>query len=246
MTEKGEEGEPAKPATEARFSGELMADAFISGVDLPYKQVDVVKSSGSPATLKAQMWQQYTRDIAPAADRLFGPSVKDPKSPNYQFYLQYLKLLDLFKQHHNNSLVPFWNVDAQALWDQHKADIKSAFDSLKNAAPDKKKTAQAAYDSAVKAYNDALVAKLNAVQAAAKPIQDAQKAIQDHISAHPEVFASGTEVASAARIRAMFAALGEPGTWWENLIFQHMADLRSGAKIEAPFEKPEDKLVPLS
>jgi hypothetical protein len=83
-----------------------MADAFISGVDRPYKQVDVVKSSGSAATLKAQMWQQYTRDITPAADWLFRPSVKDRKSQNYQFYLQYLKLLDLIKQHTRAPSIP--------------------------------------------------------------------------------------------------------------------------------------------
>src|SRR5262249_40438753 len=123
FNEQGEKGKPTKPATEARFSGELMADAFLQGVDLPYKEADVVKTAGSPAQVKEQLWKQYKSGIAPAAARLFGPSVKDPKSPNYQFYLRYLKLLDLIKKHHNASLLLFWNVTAPKIWDENKAAI---------------------------------------------------------------------------------------------------------------------------
>lgn len=246
LDEEGKKGRPAKPATETRFTGELMASDFISGVDLPYKQVDVVKTSRSAAIAKAQLWQQYTRDIAPAVDRLFGPSVKDPKSPNYQFYLQYLKLLDLVKQHYNNSLLPFWNVKAAGLWDKHKAGIKSAFDALQRATHAQKPAVQATYDAAVKAYNDALTQAFSVVHTAKKPIVDLQGAMQGHIVLHPEVFASRAEVARAERVGAMWQALGVMDTWWEENIEQHKRDLVTRTKIEAPFEKPEDKLLPLN
>jgi len=246
LNEEGEKGKPAKPGTEARFSGELMADAFLQGADLPYKQTDVVNPTGSTATMKLQLWQQYTRNIAPAADRLFGPSVKDPKSPNYQFYLRYLKLLGLFKDHHNASLLPFWNVTAPRLWDANKAAITAAFAELQKAAPDKKAAAQAAYFATVKTYEDALDAEFTLVQQATQPIIAEQSAIQAHIEAHPEVFATGTEVKSADRVTAMFEAVGVMGSWWENIIYDHLRDLRSGARIEAPFEKPEQKLMPIN
>jgi hypothetical protein len=246
LNEQGGKGKPAKPGTEARFSGELMADAFLQGVDLPYKPTDVVKPAGSTATMKQQLWQQYTRDIAPAADRLFGPSVKDPKSPNYQFYLRYLKLLGLLKEHHNASLLPFWNITAPRLWDANKAAITKAFAELQKATPDKKAAAQAAYDSAVKTYEDALDAQFTLVQQAAQPIIAEQIAIQTHIAAHPEVFAPGTEVESSDRVTAMFEAVGVRGAWWEDSIYRHLSDLRSGTRIEAPFEKPEQKLMPIN
>ena len=246
LDEKGEEGKPAKPGTEARFSGELMADAFLPGADVPYKQTDVVKATGTPAAMKAQLWKQYTSDIAPAAGKLFGPSAKDPASPNYQFYLRYLKLLELFKKHHNESLVPFWNVKAPGIWGANKDAITKAFAELQKAAPDQKAAAQAAYDGAVKTYEDALDVEFALVQKAAQPILDEQIAIQTHIAAHPEVFAPGTEVKSADRVAAMFAAFGMSGPWWENSILDHRLDLRSGKSVEAPFEKPEQKLLPIN
>ncbi len=246
LDEEGEKGAPAKSGTEPRFSGELMADAFMSGVDLPYKQVDVVRAQGSPAALKAQLWQQYTLSVAPAADRLFGPSTKDPKSPNYQFYLRYLKLLGLIKEHYNTSLLPFWNVKAAGLWNTHKPAITSAFAALQTAAPVGKAAAQAAYDSKVKPYTDALDAELNLVQQAAHPIRAEQMAIQTHIGEHPEVFSAGTEVASADRLRATFQALGSMGEWWENVVYRHMLDLQNGTSVEAPFGKPENKLLPIN
>jgi hypothetical protein len=247
LDEKGEEGKPAKPGTEARFSGELMADAFLSGVDLPYKQTDVVKTTGTPAAIKAQLWKQYTTGIAPAADKLFGPSVKDPASPNYQFYLRYLKLLELFKKHHNESLVPFWNVTAPGIWGANKDAIKKASEELQRAAPDGKAAAQAALDAAMKKYEDALDVEVAAVKDAALPILLEQQAIQDHIATHPEVFAKGTEVKSADRVTAMFDALGVQGEWWESKIIEHLLNLRSGKQpVEAPFEKPEQQLLPIN
>jgi len=34
--------------------------------------------------------------------------------------------------------------------------------------------------------------------------------------------------------------------WWEKAIYGHLSDLRTRTKIEAPFEKPADKLMPLN
>jgi hypothetical protein len=60
------------------------------------------------------------------------------------------------------------------------------------------------------------------------------------------VFPTGTEVKSADRVAAMFLAVGVMGSWWENIIYDHLSDLRSGTRIEAPFEKPEQKLLPIN
>ena len=142
--------------------------------------------------------------------------------------------------------MPFWNVRAADLWTAARPRINSAFDAMQKAAPARKSATTAAYDSAVKAYADALDTELSLVQQAANPIVEAQVAIQSHIAAHPEVFSSRAEVASSDRVRAMFAALGEGGMWWERAIYHHLADLRTRTQVEAPFEKAEDKLMPLN
>ena len=98
----------------------------------------------------------------------------------------------------------------------------------------------------MKTYEDALMAQFTLLLQATQPIIAEQIAIQTHIAAHPEVFASGTEVKSADRVTAMFEAVGVMGTWWENSIYDHLSDLRSGMRVEAPFEKPEQKLMPIN
>lgn len=247
LDEKGAEATPKKPATEARFVGEVMAHSFISDVDLPDKSIDVTRAAGSPATIKAQLWQQYTRDVAPSAGKLFGPSVGDPNSPNYQFDLRYLKLLGLLKDHYNNSIVPFWNVAAWGLWDQHKSEITQAFTALQQAATDKKVTAQKTYDDAVKKYADNLTAAYTPVQTATKPITDEQNAIQAHVAAHPDVFARGVEVKSAERVRMMFyLGFGITGTDLDMAIYRHLDELRNGTNVDAPFAKPENRLLPIN
>lgn len=245
LDETGQKGTPKKPATEARFTGELMADAFIHGVDLPYIQYDVVKTSKTPATAKSALWQQYSGTVAPTADKLFGPSVKDPKSPNYQCYLQYLKLLDLTRKHHNESLVKFWNVTASELWNKHKRAIVDADAAIRKAKPDERVAAQAAYDAAVKAYADPLQAALDTVRKDADPIIVAQAEIQAYLAAHPEVFGAGSEIASADRIETMLATFGFGGAWWESQIFRHVLALQGRTSFEAPFEKPDQKLTPM-
>jgi hypothetical protein len=246
LDETGAEAPPKKPATEARFAGELAADSFISGVDLPYKEIEVTKGTGSPAAMKAQMWAQYTRDVAPSADKLFGPSVKDPKSPNYQFYLRYLNLLTLLKNHYNQWIVPFWNVTALELWNQYKERITRAFTSWQQAAGAKAADAKKTYDAVVAEYDTQLRKAYKPVQDATKPITAEQTAMQAYIKSHPEVFASGVEVKSAARVEIMFYdAFGIVGSQWDEAIFRHLNDLKSGSSIEAPFAKPENKLFPL-
>ncbi|MGB8340814.1 MAG: DUF4157 domain-containing protein [Chthoniobacterales bacterium] len=246
LDEQGEIGTPAKPGTEARFAGEVMADAFISGVDLPYKEIEVAKPGGSPAAMKAQLWQQYTSAVAPSADKLFGPSVKDPESPNYQFYLRYLKLLGLGRDFHNNFLVPFWNVTANALWDQHKNEIAQAGTALRQAKAKQKAAAQKTYDAAVQKYTDEFDPAFALLQDKYQPIILEQLAVQEHIRAHPEVFTKGAEVESSNRVRAMFEALGVGGTWWENAIYDHLRDLRSNKVQKAPFAGPDKKLLPVN
>lgn len=245
LDERGEKKEPPQPGTEARFSGELMAHAFLEGVDLPYKQSDVVKPAASTEQTKAALWRQYTREIAPEAGRLFGPSVSDPKSPNYQFHLRYLKLLDLFKDYHNASLVPFWNVEAPRLWEEHRDEVTKTYAELQKATPEQKAAAQAAYSSAVARYEGALEEKVELVKREAKPIYDEQHAIQEHIAAHPELFPADTEVKSAARVAAMFQALGVLGQEWENAVYTHLSDLHAGKPPEPPFGRPEQKMMPL-
>ena len=244
--EKGEIAAPAKPATEARFVGEMAADAFISGVDIPYKEIEVTKLAGSPAAMKAQLWQQYTTAVAPSADKLFGPSVKDPKSPNYQFYLRYLKLLGLVRDFHNNFLVQFWNVTANEIWDRHQQRILQAATALQQATGHRKAAAQKTYDEAAKKYMDELDAAFQDLEQKYQPVTLEQIQLQTDLHAHPEVFSAGSEVESSDRVRSMFEALGQGGTWWENAIYDHLRDVRTGTVKKAPFAGPENKLFPVN
>ena len=59
----------------------------------------------------------------PANSRYNTTPITSLTSPNYQFYLSYLKLLGLVRDFHNNFLLPFWNVTADGLWNQHKDKI---------------------------------------------------------------------------------------------------------------------------
>jgi hypothetical protein len=196
--------------------------------------------------MKAQLWQQYTTAVAPSADKLFGPSVKDPKSPNYQFYLRYLKLLGLVRDFHNNFLVSFWNVTANGLWDQHKDKINQTATALQQATGNQKAAAQKAYDDVAKKYADEFDSAFQDLQQKYQPVIAEQIEVQEHIRAHPEVFARGTEVESSDRVRAMFDALGVGGTWWENTIYDHLRDVRNGTVKKVPFAGPENKLFPVN
>jgi len=191
------------------------------------------------------LWQQYTGAVAPSADKLFGPSVKDPKSPNYQFYLRYLKLLGMVRDFHNNFLVPFWNVTANGLWNQHKDKITQAAAAVQQATGDKKTAAQKTYNDAVQKYTDQFDPAFDDLQNNYEPIMREQFAIQDYIRMHPEVFAAGSEVESSDRVEAMFEALGRGGTWWQNAIYDHLGELRAG-RLKVPFAGPENKLLPVN
>ncbi len=244
LNEQGGHGGPARRATDARFSGELMAHAFIGDVDIPYKPIGVASTAGKPMAVKTRLWSQYTRDVAPAADRLFGPSVRDLDSPNYQFHLKYLSLLGLRKKYHNEAIVPLWNYEANSIWDRHKPLIKAASDARQQASPDQAAAAQAAYDAAVDAYEVELQAAMEKVYQAGTEVFRAQFHLQQYIDNHPEIFASGAEVASAARISGMFGALGWSGERWEWALYSHLLELRAGTNLEAPFEKREARISP--
>jgi hypothetical protein len=134
----------------------------------------------------------------PANSRYNTTPITSLTSPNYQFYLSYLKLLGLVRDFHNNFLLPFWNVTADGLWNQHKDKITQAATAFQRGTGDQKTAAQKTYNGTIQKYTDQFESAFDDLQNNYEPIMREQFAIQDYIRMHPEVFAAGTEVESSA------------------------------------------------
>ena len=226
---------------EAQFRGELAAGEFIPGADLPFKTIDVPKPGKTGATTTAALWKSYRGPVAAAQEQLFGPEIRDPKSPHYQFHLRYLKVLDMLKLHHNSHVLPFWNVTARAIWAKHENGLKAALDALKAAPADKRSKAGQDYVTAVERYEKELMAALAAVKKSYQPIQDEQKALREYVNQHPQVIGDKAQLAAGARIDALFGAVAG----WDREVEQHIDDLFMRNGIRSPFAADQPRRNPI-
>lgn len=224
---------------EGQFLAEFAGAEFITGVDLPYKLLAVPKPTGGPNNIKSELWSAYTTKVAPT--QLFGPETGNPKSPVYQFHLKYLKVLELMKNHHNQSLVPFWNNIAFEAWKVHEPKLTAALAKVNGATTDDaRKEAKKAFDEAVQKYLETVQPGFSDVEAKFSPVVAAQVEIASELSQHPEALAKGTPVTHSARVDQILRT-----PWWSRDIYDHFSDLLKAVQVRAPFARKEDLLWPL-
>jgi hypothetical protein len=237
-----EHGEPRTPTgkdEEDQFLAELAGGEFISGTDLPFQLLEAPKPTGGPEAIKREMWSFYTRRVAPV--NLFGPEIRNPKSPLYQFDLKYLQILELSKAHYNAHLIPFWNDLAHPAWLKREPDLSKALARLKAAkGTDEQSTAQASYDELVKRYTEAVQPAFEVVNKRFEPVLGAQIEVLQILSAHPEALGKDVRRTHSARLEEVIQT-----PWWSRLFFEHLSDLTSRQEVWAPFAKPEDLLWPV-
>lgn len=236
LNEAGEPGPPARAATEARFVGELTVHDYRPGFALPYKPVDVRNSVSSPKELKKMLWSQYKSKVA--RNRLFEASIDEAESPNYQFPLRYLTLMERDNAHFTKSVQAFWDVEAPHLWDTHRTRVIKSFRTLESAKTLREQNRRRlAHLAAVKPYRDALEAAMRRV-IDASPIPQELISLEEHIAKH-QTLSRDTEFASVRRIEAMAASLGIRLVQWQHLIDDHLRRLEEGTGLYPPFALPQ-------
>ncbi|MBZ5553752.1 MAG: DUF4157 domain-containing protein [Acidobacteriia bacterium] len=241
---RGQRRTPSPKDETEQFLGELAGEEFISNTDLPFKTMDVPHLKGKPAAMKGDLWRFYTRK---AQVELFGPTAKDPKSPNYQFHLRYLDVLEKMRAHYNTYVVPFWNQKAHVAWLKYGPLLIKAWEQIQavNAGRDKQ-AAETQYDGLAQVYSGILVAGLQEVENTFGPITTAQIEISRELQAHPDIIAPAGSQTHSERLETVFENLGRsPGAWWQREVYDHLRLIRGRQKPEAPFAKDEDLLGPV-
>lgn len=239
--ETDEQGNPRQPTgkdEEEQFVAELAGAEFVPGVDLPFKLLEVPRPKGDPEAIKRDLWSFYTKRVAPV--ELFGPDTKNPKSPLYQFHLEYLKTLDMIKEHYNNHLVPFWNDVAHPAWLKHEPGLSKALARLKAATGKEQQAARKAFDELVARYTDAVKPAFDVVDEKFGPVLVAQVEILQVLRDHPEVIGKGVPLTHSARIEEIIRT-----PWWSREFFDHLSILISGQEVKAPFARKENLLWPI-
>ncbi|WP_347351799.1 DUF4157 domain-containing protein [Intrasporangium sp.] len=239
---------PKKPtkAEDDQFVGELAANEFVEGTDMPFVITDVPRLGGTNAKLdKDRLWAFY-RSLMTV--RLFGKTTDDPSSDAYQFHLKYLEVLDKTREHYNTWLVPYWNVLGFTAWSRSRQRLERADTALKAAGtPDAHTKATAEFDAATRAYLDlrvgdrgfTLVTGLAKLVEQFAPIRQLAQQINDAIAAKPEILAKGVSKASAIRAAE---ALGGDEPWWQREVDAHIDALKQHRLSIPPFADKADHL----
>jgi hypothetical protein len=217
-------------ADDDQFLGELAANEFAEGADMPFVLSDVPQLGGKDANVDKTKLSTFYRSLMTL--RLFGKTTDDPKSPAFQFHLRYLQLLDKTREHHNTWLVPYWNVLGFTAWDRSKARLLRADASLSGASTaEGRAKAGGEFDAAATAYLDLAVgeSRFTVLTGLAKvveqyaPIRALAAALNADIQANPTILAKGVSKTSATRISQ---ALGGVEPWWQRQVDRHVATLK--------------------
>jgi hypothetical protein len=99
---------------DAQFLGELVSHDYIAGpLDTPFVTDEVVAPTGDAKKDQRALWQQYQKVNK---EPLFGKSASDRRAPNYLFDVEYLGITGEERDVYNDSILPYWNVAAPAVW----------------------------------------------------------------------------------------------------------------------------------
>ncbi|GAA0984521.1 hypothetical protein GCM10009555_058410 [Acrocarpospora macrocephala] len=211
-------------ATDDAFFGELAADRFIPATDMPVRVAGIPEPGD-----RTKLLRLYRKVVG---QRLFGPVTEDPKQPEYQFHLRYLKLLDGIRVHYNRALVPYWNRVARPTWQRHK-------DALRTADPARFAAAAASYlDDA--ASGETVDGGRHRVWGLYLPLTSEAIDISVAIDNNPAVLAPRVHRVSADRL---IKVLGSDTPWWDKEIREHVAEIKAGVFLPPPFPEGDDPLM---
>ena len=248
-TAGGKAAKPPDPAKAAQaqkrrddeFAAELAGNEFIPFTDLPYMVTEVPKLGlKSEKADKDILWSNYT---ALARKELFSDLTRDPKSPYYQFHLNYLNVLEKIKQHYNQFVVPFWDDLAHPAWVKAKPKLEKAAADLKAArtVADRAK-AEKAFDAAANDYFKPIETVFAKVDKAYSPITSDTAAITTVLQQHPEILARGIPKVYSDRLFEVFGRFASP--FWARRFREHVLDLRARQLEPPPYAEKKD-LLPL-
>ncbi len=110
----GKAAAPLSPIDDEQFLGELSALHDIEGpLDMPFRISDVPKTAKTELATKQALWAEYEKV---SSKDVFGPSATNKKSPGYLFHNRYLALTEMFREWHNDMVIPFWNDKSPLNW----------------------------------------------------------------------------------------------------------------------------------
>src|SRR5262249_25574075 len=110
---------------------------------------------------QAQLWNNYQ---SVGTKSVFGPSAQKKDSPNFQFQLRYLDIIEKGREIHNETLLPFWNKAGPDAWDKFQAKL--------GATPTKPTAGvSASTKNPVSAVLDAVTAYQNDYDTAIEPVK---------------------------------------------------------------------------
>jgi hypothetical protein len=205
---------------ERAFVGDVAAAFFLPFVDMPERVVNAKITSDT----KAAYWEVY-KSLQPDV-------LKPAKGDLAQFHLRYLDAMERYKLRYNDTIRPFWNIDARGIWRAHRKRLLEAFDSQRREGT---KDAHDAYMAACDAYRTALEAKLIPVESAMEEWHRSAADISETLHAHRGEFL-------APNARAGHARRTQIGFDWAGDIQDYFAELAKTTDLTDPDKR--DRLVP--
>jgi len=110
-------GDPPDPADrEQMFLEDVAAMTFLADLDMPIASHAVAPVGVPPR--KNAVWTAYQKLVAKKTQQLFSKDVLDRGKPDFQFDLRFLRTTVDEKRWFDDKVVPFWNVEANQLWNR--------------------------------------------------------------------------------------------------------------------------------
>jgi hypothetical protein len=184
------------PTDDVQFQGELAAPIYISGpIDLPFRLVDVPDDPKlTSAALKSKLWDFYIKE---SSVEIFGPETHDAKSEVYQIHLQYLELIQKFKNIWNSQIMDFWNGQVFPAWNELDESMQKEASKSNRILPYPKAVAF------VKRYQQQLTearrSKFDLIVRKLRELDEEKKTLTAKVHAHPKLKKSGIRFSHGRR-----------------------------------------------
>jgi hypothetical protein len=219
----------AADAVALKFLEDIAASGFSSDLDMPVSSIPVL-GAGEPATIET-IWNSYQRKVVPS--QLFSGLVGSPNAPQYQFDNRYLKLSEVEREWFNEVVLPFWNKDCNAVWENAKKILTDP--TINNRPAELAKRKQPYTDELEMAMDRVLKNYLEKIL----PLK--QKLSAD-LRADPKLLLPGVRIVASKRIGTVLPSVRR--------IREHIAEI-SDAQFKfppgfvPPFARPDEKLLEL-
>ncbi len=151
---------------------------------------------------------------------MFGPASSDKKSKGFLFHKRYLAITESYREWHNQSLVPFWNVTAPNSWDTFEKALK---------AGGRTELLGSELLLLLDAHLKEIDSGLSSVNSRLEGIESSEKAIGVQLRGDPKLPGKGTRITTGGRFVLIHA-------WQEYR--DRVATLKAdaAAKLDKPFK----------